>query len=162
MSREPGDPDAAPIETEAKGRDKTRDSSRPEASEPGRDREKPVPEFVRRLIEAGFEKLSERPDLLRQKLLELRLPKESLEKLLLQLDDGKSGLYRVAAKEVRDFLESTHFAEDLVKALTKLSFEIRTEIRLIPNDHGGAKPDVQMRTSVKHRDPSDRDPKATE
>ena len=51
-----------------------------------------------------------------------------------QIDDTKNGLYRVVAKEIRDVLEQTQFADELTKVLTKLSFEIKTEIRFIPND----------------------------
>ena len=40
-----------------------------------------------------------------------------------------------ALKEIRDVLEHTQFADEISKALTKLSFEIRTEIRFIPNDN---------------------------
>ena len=51
-----------------------------------------------------------------------------------QIDDTKNGLYRVVAKEIRDVLEQTQFADEITKVLTKLSFEIKTEIRFIPND----------------------------
>lgn len=113
-----------------------------DGDEPGRDRprsevprgERAVPEFMKRILEAGLEKLSEQPDQLRQKLADLKLPKETLSALLAQLDDSKSGLYRIVSKELREFLENTNFAEDLVRALTKLSFEIKTEIRFIPNE----------------------------
>src|SRR5262249_49479147 len=54
--------------------------------------------------------------------------------LYTQIDDTKNGLYRVVAKEIRDVLEHTKFADELTAALTKLSFEIKTEIRFIPND----------------------------
>lgn len=111
--------------------------------------EKQVPEFVRRLVEAGLDKLGERPDQIRQRLAELKLPKEQWLNVLAQLDDGKSGIYRVVAKEVKDFLQNTNFADDLVRALTKLSFEIRTEVRFIPNAAGVAKPKVKSRVEVK-------------
>ena len=40
----------------------------------------------------------------------------------------------MVAKEIRDVLEQTKFADEITKVLTKLSFEIKTEIRFIPND----------------------------
>ena len=71
--------------------------------------------------------------------------------LLSQIDETKNGLYRVVAKEIRDFLENTNVADELSSALSKLSLEIKTEIRFVPNDaagHGAStKPEV-VRTDV--------------
>ena len=128
--------------------DSERDSERPDFSH----KDRGVPDFVRRLLEAGLDKLGERPDQLRQRLAELKLPKEAWLAMLSQLDDSKSGLYRIVAREVKDFLENTNFADDLVRALTKLSFEIKTEVRFIPNDAGLAKPNVRSRVQVKNAD----------
>ncbi len=100
--------------------------------------ERAVPELVKRLIEraveSGFEKLSEQPENLKNLVGELKLPKEVLGDLYGHIDDTKTGLYRVVAKEIRDVLEHTQFADEIAKVLTKLSFEIKTEIRFVPND----------------------------
>lgn len=117
-----------------------------------------IPEAVRRLLESGLEKLGDRPDQIRQKLSDMKLPREAYSALLHQLDDGKSGLYRIVAKEVRDFLENTNFAEDLVKALTTLSFEIKTEVRFIPNDAGTARPNVKSKLRVGRQSDTPRRP----
>jgi hypothetical protein len=97
----------------------------------------------------------------------MKLPKEVLHYLYTQIDETKNGLYRVVAKEIRDVLEHTQFADEMTKVLTKLSFEIKTEIRFIPNDaaksaekdgedegEGGGrfpKPDISSHVSVKDR-----------
>ena len=68
-----------------------------------------------------------------------------------QIDETKNGLYRVVAREIRDFLEHTNIADEVTKALTKLSFEIKTEIRFIPNDSAEQlfpKPEVQSEVKV--------------
>jgi hypothetical protein len=100
--------------------------------------ERAIPElvkgFVERAVERGVERLTEGPENLRQFVGDLKLPKEVLHYLYTQMDDTKNGLYRVVAKEIRDVLEQTHFADEITKVLTKLSFEIKTEIRFIPND----------------------------
>ncbi len=100
--------------------------------------ERAIPEIlkraVERAVESGANRLAEGPENLRHLVQELKLPKEVLHYLYNQIDDTKNGLYRVAAKEIRDVLEHTQFADELVKVLTKLSFEIKTEIRFIPND----------------------------
>lgn len=111
-----------------------------------------LPELVRRIVEAGIERLAEGPENVRQRLGDIKLPKEAIASLVAQLDEGKSGLYRVLARELRDFLESTNFTEELVRALTMLSFEIKTEIRLIPNDAGKPRPNVKSNVRVRHGD----------
>jgi hypothetical protein len=63
---------------------------------------------------------------------------------------------------VRDFLEATDLASEIKAALTSLSFEVRTEIRFIPNDAGtGVKPDVRARGRLKKAE-SRRERKAAE
>lgn len=116
-------------------------TSPPPAEERKRLFERAVPEIVKKVIEraveSGVEKLtelSEKPESLRSFVSELRLPKEVIADVYAQIDDTKTGLYRVVAKEIRDVLEHTQVADEIVKVLTKLSFEIKTEIRFVPND----------------------------
>jgi hypothetical protein len=119
--------------------------------------ERLVPELIKRLIE-GIDRFAEGKDM-RQRVSELKLPKEALALLLSQLEESKNGLYRALAKELRDFLEQTNFTEELVAALTKLTFEIRTEIRFVPSQTGaneGITPEVRAKVNVK-RDPSKAD-----
>ncbi len=126
----------------------------PDREEPERDEtrlERVLREVVRKVIEAGYERLSEGPENVRHLVSELKLPKETLGALRGTLDDTKNGLYRVVAREVRDFLEHSNLAEDIVRGITALSFEIKTEVRFIPNDArpGRPTPDVRSKVSVK-------------
>ncbi|MFZ5894134.1 MAG: hypothetical protein ACOY0T_23945 [Myxococcota bacterium] len=117
--------------------------------------ERLIPEILRRVLEVGYEKLTEGPENVRNLVSDLKLPKEALSVLLSQLDETKNGLYRAVAREVRDFLEQTNFAEELAKVLTTLSFEVKTEVRFIPNDQRlRATPDVRTKVSVKRDRPS--------
>ena len=112
--------------------------------------ERLLPELIKRILETGFEKLVEAPENARNLVQEMRLPKEILSLLLAQLDETKNGLYRVVARETRDFLEHTNLAEEVARVLTTLSFEVKTEVRFIPNDSRlGATPDVRSRVRVK-------------
>ena len=95
-----------------------------------------MPEIVKRLVDAGYEKLSEGPENVRHFVSELKLPKDALALILAQMDETKNGIYRAVAKEVRDFLDHTNFSDELANVLTKLSFEIKTEVRFVPNDKG--------------------------
>ncbi|HLM74941.1 MAG TPA: hypothetical protein VK459_19665 [Polyangiaceae bacterium] len=100
-----------------------------------------IERMVERAVERGVGKLADGPESIRHFMGEMKLPKEVLAYLYTQLDDTKGDLYRVVAKEVRDVFERMQFADEIAKVLTKLSFEIRTEIRFIPNDAGqGASP----------------------
>jgi hypothetical protein len=104
--------------------------------------ERAIPEIIKRVVEraveSGASRLAEGPENLRNFVQDLKLPKEVLHYIYQQIDDTKNGLYRVVAKEIRDVLEQTQFADELTKVLTKLSFEIKTEIRFIPNEAGKA------------------------
>ena len=126
----------------------------PDREEPEREEkrlERALREIVRKVIEAGYERISEGPENVRHLMSELKLPKETLGALFGTLDETKNGLYRVVAREVRDFLEHSNLAEDIVRGLTALSFEIKTEVRFIPNDARPNRPtpDVRSKVSVK-------------
>ena len=71
--------------------------------------------------------------------------------LITQAASSKDELFRIVAKELRGFLENVNLSGELQKLLTSLSFEIKTEIRFIPNDEavGGVTPDVKRQISVK-------------
>jgi hypothetical protein len=128
--------------------------------------ERILPEIVKRAVEVGVEKLAEGPESLRHLVGERKLPKELVTYLFSQVDETKNGLYRVVAKEIRDFLEHTNVAEELTRALTKLSFEVKTEIRFVPNDAApgeGArfpKPDVRASVHIKPDPPEEPAPKS--
>lgn len=112
------------------------DSVPPEGSEKHRRRrlEGVIPEIVRRAVELGVERATEAPDDLKELVKGLKLPKEVAHYLLTQVDETKNGLFRVVAKEIRDFLEHTNFAGEVQKLLTTVQFEVNTTIRFTPND----------------------------
>ncbi len=123
-------------------------SDSPRGEDPARRRrlEKLLRETIRRGIEAGIGTLSRTDDALRDLVGDnVKLPKEIVGYVFSQVDETKNALVRVVAREVRDFLEATDIAAELQKALTTLSFEIKTEIRFIPNDAGGVRPDVKAK-----------------
>lgn len=93
-----------------------------------------IPEIIKRAVEIGVEKARESPDNLKQFVNDMKVPKEIAHYLLQQIDDTKNGLFRVVAKEMRDFLEHTNFAGEMQKLLTTVQFEVNTTIRFTPND----------------------------
>jgi hypothetical protein len=83
-------------------------------------------------------------------LTEAKLPRDIASAVFNQFDETKNDVLRIVAGEVRDFLEATDLAGEIKNALTSLSFEIRTEVRFIPNDAGtGVKPEVRARSRIK-------------
>jgi hypothetical protein len=122
-----------------------------------------IPEIVRRAVELGVEKAVEAPDNLKSFVGDLKLPKEIAHYLLTQVDETKSGVIRVVAKEIRDFLEHTNFAGEIQKLLTTVQFEVNTTIRFTPNDGRSKRDRDKQRKGKENRErESERDVAASE
>lgn len=93
-----------------------------------------IPELLKRAIEIGVDKATDAPESLKHFVGDLKLPKEIASYLLTQIDETKNGLFRVVAKEIRDFLEHTNLSNELSKMLTTVQFEINTTVRFTPNE----------------------------
>src|SRR5262245_7170677 len=93
-----------------------------------------IPEIIKRAVELGVEKATEAPDNLKEFVGRTKLPKELANVIFAQVEETKNGLFRVVAKEIRDFLEHTNMAGEMQKMLTTVQFEINTTIRFKPND----------------------------
>ncbi len=106
---------------------------------------------VEKGIEAGVGTLRSADSALRGVTQDGKLPKEVIGYMFASVDETKNALVRGVAKEVRDFLEATDIAGEFYRALTSLSFEVKTEIRFIPNDAGGVRPQVKARAVQKRK-----------
>ena len=69
-------------------------------------------------------------------------------------DGAKDKVFEIIARETREFLSNLNLTEEIAKILTTLSFEIKTEIRFIPNSERmtGAEPDVKASVRLKRND----------
>jgi hypothetical protein len=108
-----------------------------------------IPEFIKRVIETGVGKIAEGPESVRSFVADLKLPKEVANYLFAQIEETKNGLHRVVAKEIRSYLEQSDLAGDLAKALGRVSIQIKTEIRFMPDD---GKPRVQSKVELDTHD----------
>jgi hypothetical protein len=124
--------------------------------------EKIVREVIRRTVEKGVEAgigtISKTDEAIRGVVGDVKLPREVVSYVFSAIDETKNSLVRGVAREVREFLEATDIAQELQRALTTLSFEIKTEIRFIPNESGqGVRPSVRARAKPKRQGRADDD-----
>ncbi|MGH7293970.1 MAG: hypothetical protein ACRELB_03505, partial [Polyangiaceae bacterium] len=77
-----------------------------------------IPELIKRAVELGVEKAAEAPDNLKEFVGGMKLPREAAHYLLAQVEETKNGLFRVVAKEVREFLEHTNLGTEMQRMLT--------------------------------------------
>lgn len=85
-----------------------------------------------------------------------KLPREVVNFIFAQVDTTKREFLRIASNEVRLFLESVDLGGEVAKILTSLSFEVRMEVRFIPNDQA-VKPSARGRVRVKRNRSADDD-----
>jgi hypothetical protein len=119
-----------------------------------------IPDIVRRTFYAGLGAVFTTEEGIRKIASDLKLPKDVANYLIQQAAASKDELFRVVGKELRGFLETVNISGELQKLLTSLSFEIKTEIRFIPNEQaiGGVKPDVKVgRMSFRRNKDRDRE-----
>lgn len=105
-----------------------------------------IPDIVRRTFYAGLGAVFTTEEGIRKIASDLKLPKDVANYLIQSAAGTKDELFRVVGRELRGFLETVNISGELQKLLTSLSFEIKTEIRFIPNDEavGGVKPDLKI------------------
>jgi hypothetical protein len=116
-----------------------------------------LPDVVKRTFYAGLGAVFTTEEGIRKIASDFHLPKDVANFLIQQAANSKDELFRIVAKELRAFLETINLNAELQKLLTSLSFEIKTEVRFIPNDEavGGVKPDVKRQMSVKRVKPDE-------
>lgn len=111
--------------------------------------EKLLPDVVRRAINAGTTAFTSTEDGIRRLVSEFNLPRDVAAYLILQASTSKDEALRIIGSEVRQFLQTVNLSGELQKLLTSLSFEIKTEIRFIPNSESLVKPEIKNKVGVK-------------
>ena len=111
--------------------------------------ERLVPELVKKTFTAGMGAVFSTEENIR------KIARESLPEvagyIASSADGAKDKVFEAITRETRDFLSNLNVAEEIAKILTTLSFEIKTEIRFIPNSDRfvGAEPDVKASVRLK-------------
>lgn len=119
-----------------------------------------ISDLIKRAVEIGVDKAVEAPDNLKDLVGAMKPPREVAHYLLSQVEETKTGLFRVVAKEMRDFLEHANLASEMQKVLTTVQFEISTTIRFKPGDTSASddespklpKPEVTTEVQVKREE----------
>lgn len=112
------------------------------------------PELLRHLSPDVLRNLS--PELLRQIAKELKLPKEVLHYTISQLDETKNGLYRTLLRELRDRRNRSGLVEEIARALSLLTLEVKMEVRFKPsNIPAPSKTPVGAKVRLRRSDPPD-------
>ena len=112
-----------------------------------------VPELVKKTFTAGMGAVFSTEEGIRKIAREVSLP--DVAGYVASTGAGaKDKVFEVIARETRDFLANLNLTEEIAKILTTLSFEIKTEIRFIPNSERmtGAEPDVKASVRLKKND----------
>lgn len=107
-----------------------------------------LPDLVKRTFFSGLGTLFTSEEGIKRLANEFSLPKDVATYLINQAQGTKDELFRIVAKELRGFLESLNLSEEFARMLTSLSFEIKTEVRFIPNDQK-LKPSIKQKIAVK-------------
>jgi len=138
----------------------TEDAAPPDETEEDRERnersirqrlEGLVPDLVKRTFYAGLGAVFTTEEGIRKIAKEFSLPKDVASYLIDSAQGTKDELFRIVAKEMREFLQGLNLHQEIAKLLTMISFEVKTEIRFIPNDEGifGVKPQIKPKVAVK-------------
>jgi len=113
-----------------------------------------VPELVKKTFAAGMGAMLNTEEGIRKITKEMRVPKEVAGYLVSTASTTKDEFLRILAREVREFLQTINLSEEIAKMLTTLSFEVKTEIRFIPNEekYTGVEPEVKAKVRLKKTD----------
>jgi hypothetical protein len=118
-----------------------------------------VPDLVKKTFAAGMGALFSTEEGIRKIAKDINIP-DVAGYLASTADTTKDRVLEIIAREVREFLASVNLGEEVAKMLTALSFEIKTEIRFIPNSerYSGVEPDVKAAVRLKRSDRGKRKP----
>jgi hypothetical protein len=110
-----------------------------------------VPDILKKTVLGGLGAVFATEEGIRRFVQDSHLPKEVAAYLMDQAQATKKELYRIIAGELREWLERVDLERVLLRLLTSLTFEITTQVRLVPNEGGLVKPEIKPRVKVRRR-----------
>jgi len=106
-----------------------------------------VSDAVRKAVGSGIRSVLGSEEWVRSTIKEV-LPRELVTYMKKQADTARDEVVRIIGAQTKRFLEGIDVGGEIQKILTALSFEVKTEIRFIPNDQK-VKPDVKVNVRAK-------------
>lgn len=104
-----------------------------------------LPEMLRRAVERSVHAVLQTDDE-PKKLLGALLPRELVHNVmqtaLQAVDVTKREAVEIVGKEMRQFLDQINLSDEIRKVLTSVTFEIKTEVRFVPNEDGTLRSEV--------------------
>jgi len=107
-----------------------------------------VTDAIRRALSTGVRTVLKSEENIRAFAGEI-LRSDKVEAVGSVLTNVREDVVRVAGREVVKYLERLNLTDEVVKVLTAISLEVKTEIRFIPNDKRLVKPDIKAAVKVK-------------
>lgn len=110
-------------------------------------------EFVRRALTAGVGAVFMTEEGIRKTVADLKLPKEAFSYVAGQAERTRTEAGRILRKELRRFLNSEAFRDQLGQLVSGLTLEIKAEVRLKPDDQKKQVSDLKVRVKTPPRPP---------
>ena len=85
---------------------------------------------IRKLFVSGISTVFMTEEGIRNAVGDLRLPKEAIQFLLAQTDNGRREVMRILADELKDFLRGMDLTSELRSALVGLTLEINASVKI--------------------------------
>ena len=105
-----------------------------------------LPDIMRRALERGVNVVLQGDDE-RKKLVAAIFPKELVQSVvqtaMAAVDGTKREAVEMVGREMQQFLQQLNLADEIRKVLTSVSFEIRTEVRFVPNEDGTLRTEIR-------------------
>lgn len=85
---------------------------------------------IRKLLVSGISTVFMTEDGIRNAVGDLRLPKEAIQFLLTQTDNGRREVVRIVSEELKDFLRGMDLTGELRSALVGLTLEVNASVKI--------------------------------
>ena len=107
-----------------------------------------IPDLLKRAVSSGMKTFLKSEENIRHLANEI-WTNERVGQVGAAIGNMREEVAKVLSREIARYLERMNLTEEMVKLLTAISLEIKTEIRFIPNDKRLVKPDVTGSVKVK-------------
>ncbi len=105
-------------------------------------------DLIRRAVVSGVQAVFSTEDGVRA-LMGAIVPRELIQTIASQVDATKREAVSMVGREMHNFLENLNVGDEIAKILTSVTFEIRTEVRFVPNEDGTLRSEVKASAKPK-------------